>query len=453
MSSFQTETQTFEIFLPTFFENEFDSKIKTLNTKCKRHKLPQIVVKKSKTIIKEIPATSVDEANQTVLNTGKVKKYPVIPITIEFEEIRVKGNWRVVASVEVVEDTEFRVVNGAIENASQYQDLDFYHCDHCGVKRFRRKIIILENPKGKRKVVGRTCVKEYLGISPSAVIANLDLYSWLSKMAAMDVCSCDPDEGGGWGLNNTSSYPSVEEYAKVVVAVMRQDKWNYIKKPQFYDEMYDGHVPTSKKVSDTYYDLYLNPNRHERLEEKDVFVPEDEEDALKALDVLKNQFPESRLNEDLNSFEYNLVIMLATGRAVKESILCGALSRPVREIHNPTKKSAIDITKSEFFGDRGDKVELNVIWDRFKWIQVSSYSYYASEKDVLICTGHVEGTNNIVTWFSNNDGGNVVKFVDDQAVDPIINGEVVKVKATIKDHKDNGKFGKATLLNRVRLAK
>lgn len=438
----ETEKNTFEITLPTFFESEFDSKIKSLNSKCKRHKLSPVVVNKGKVFIKEIAETFVDEATQTSHKTGKVVKYPCIPVTVEFEEIRVEGNWRVIASVEMLDDTEFQVINGCVDNTSKYKDIDFTHCDHCGVKRSRKKIIILENPESETKLVGRTCVKDYLGISPAALVCNLDLFAWLNKMASLAMC--DPDENGsGWG--SQPKYASLLSFAEVVVAVMRENKWQYVKKPMYYDEVLDGLTPTSISVDTTYGAIY---DRHDKTKREDVVTPEDTELAEKVLKVLEEQYPESKLEDDLNSFEYNVVVMMATDKVIKPAIFCGAMCRPILQIVNPEPEKKVDVSKSEFFGFAKEKVELEVVWDRFKWIE-SSYSYGSS--DVLICTGHVNGTNNIVTWFSNNEGGDVVTFEDEDF--PKVDGEVVKIKATIKGHKDNGKYGNATLLNRVKRIK
>jgi len=435
MSKVKTETQTFEILLPEFYAEEFKKKIQKLDRKCKRHNLPQVVVNYGKMEIVEH-----DE-----------EKYPCLPITVEFEEIRVEGNWRVVASVEMVDDTDFTVVNGKIENASQYKDLDFYHCDHCGVRRYRSKIIIVENPEGERKVVGRTCVKDYIGISPAALMANLDFSAWLTYCANMPICDRDPDEASlGWGAGRPCS-PDLEYYATVVVATMRANKWQYVKVPYYgYDEC--DQTPTSVAVSLLWSSL-TGKDKKEREWAEGMIIPEDAEMAKKVIAELKKDNPLSRLDEDLNSFEYNVVVMMATDRVSKPAMLCGAMCRPLLRMVNPVKKSSIDVTKSEYFGDRGDKVELEVVWDRFRWIEGQSYSYYGGATDVLICTGHIAGTNNIVTWFSNNEGGNVVEYEDDKADYPLTNDKVVKVKATIKGHKDNGKYGKATLLNRVRLAK
>jgi len=448
----ETEKQTFELTLPTFFEEQFDKKFKTLNSKCKRHKLPMATVTKGKVFIKEIEKTKPNSVGGRT-KTGEFDKYPCIPVTVEFEEIRVEGDWRVVASVEVVEGTDFRVVNGMLDDVSQYKDLDFYHCDHCGVRRFRKKIIIVENPKGERKVVGRSCMKDYIGISPAALVANLDLSAWLAYWSTMEYCDGDDERcGGGWAK---PELPSIEMIAALTVAVMRRDKWNYFKSQWGNDFGYDDNqeVPTSHVVGELHFastSPHAKKAQREWASEMLANSKEDSEIAEKAIAILKERFPESKLDEDLNSFEYNLVVMMATGKSVKDGILIGALSRPIREINMPVKKSKVDSSKSEYIGKPKDKVELEVIWDRFKWIEGYDFSGYGSGKDVLICTGHVNGTNDIVTWFSNNEGGNVVNFKDDDYVTALVDGEVVKIKATIKGHKDGGKYGKSTMLNRVK---
>lgn len=48
-------------------------------------------------------------------------------------------------------------------------DLRENECDHCGVRTYRKRVIIVEDEQGERKQVGSACVKDFLGheLSPS----------------------------------------------------------------------------------------------------------------------------------------------------------------------------------------------------------------------------------------------------------------------------------------------
>ena len=48
---------------------------------------------------------------------------------------------------------------------------DFYGCQHCGWKRYRKDVFVITNDKNEYKVVGRSCLKEFFnGMSPDALI-------------------------------------------------------------------------------------------------------------------------------------------------------------------------------------------------------------------------------------------------------------------------------------------
>ena len=66
-------------------------------------------------------------------------------------------------------------------------------CDHCGVaNRRRNKLVVVENDNGERKIVGSTCLQDFLGgQSPSAIA------SWATVLAELDSEIRDEFMGGG----------------------------------------------------------------------------------------------------------------------------------------------------------------------------------------------------------------------------------------------------------------
>jgi hypothetical protein len=88
-------------------------------------------------------------------------------LVIEGEPVKIDG-WTFVASVEYVNGDP--VVTGSPYYEGQQVDRTALRpnwCDHCQTERFRTHYIVVEDQAGVRKVVGSTCVKDFLGHSLS----------------------------------------------------------------------------------------------------------------------------------------------------------------------------------------------------------------------------------------------------------------------------------------------
>lgn len=84
-------------------------------------------------------------------------------LVIEGEPVRIDG-WTFVALVEYVNGDP--LVTGSPYYEGEQVDrstLRVNHCDHCRTDRFRTHYIVVENEAGERKVVGSSCVKDFLG--------------------------------------------------------------------------------------------------------------------------------------------------------------------------------------------------------------------------------------------------------------------------------------------------
>jgi hypothetical protein len=94
---------------------------------------------------------------------------------------------------------------------------------------------------------------------------------------------------------------------------------------------------------------------------------------------------------------------------------------------------------SEFIGREGDKIELEVVVDRV----IQSSGQYGG----VLIFGHQEGTGNKFGWYTTTD--NVMYSWKDGM--PHKSEGVFKIKATVKNHKDDEKFGKSTWITRAKV--
>lgn len=83
-------------------------------------------------------------------------------------------------------------------------------CEHCGSNRYRKQAFVVEGPDGQRKIVGRSCLRDHMGVdSPEKAVGMFALYDDLSGFGK------DEDEGG-WG-----GYGRWEESTIGIIAATR----------------------------------------------------------------------------------------------------------------------------------------------------------------------------------------------------------------------------------------
>ena len=98
----------------------------------------------------------------------------VCDATLTYEQIKLSGEWQLVASVERGELGN--LVYSHLENDFSHLRQAKLTCDHCQVKRQRNKHFVLHSNEGEEKVVGSTCMKDFLGIDPSKAIQFWTLF-------------------------------------------------------------------------------------------------------------------------------------------------------------------------------------------------------------------------------------------------------------------------------------
>jgi hypothetical protein len=360
-------------------------------------------------------------------------KEMVQDVSIEYTEVKIKGGWYVLGSIERMADSKWSIVNGNVDKIGDYKQYDFTWCDHCNKHRNRKKMIILENKKGERKVVGRQCVVDYLGISIAHAIFAADFAAYIAKMfAPLEICEGD----GGWFEGGNAMRldvgPDLEDLAILTTHIMKKDKWTY---RSAKGEEY-GEVSTASVVSNIYYSA-LKGDKDARKEVESI---EDDtiEQAKDFLNSLKEEFSEDRIPELDNSFDYDFAVMLAAGHALRERQFIGMFGyRLSKKMAENTVKH--DPKKSEYYGSIGDKIKgVDVEVTRTRLIE-------GHWGDSLMICGFFKGTDDQFVTF--NSGNTDWLYNDDDTIK-----DEVKIAATVKNHQDRG-YGKQTVLTRVRLAK
>ena len=90
------------------------------------------------------------------------------------------------------------------------------HCDHCGLNRDRIDTLVLVNEEGVQKQVGRSCVRDFIGLDPSTAL-------WLLKIEKS--FREGDDEGGMFSFTDQSPRRPVVDVLGVASAVIALHGW------------------------------------------------------------------------------------------------------------------------------------------------------------------------------------------------------------------------------------
>jgi predicted metal-binding protein len=96
--------------------------------------------------------------------------------TMVYERIVFPGGWSIVGKIEG--GPLGNIVYGP--NADKYshvRTMETINCDHCGHNRFRKVLYIVQNEEGAEKIVGSSCVKDFLGMDPSNAMLIMDIHT------------------------------------------------------------------------------------------------------------------------------------------------------------------------------------------------------------------------------------------------------------------------------------
>jgi len=122
---------------------------------------------------------------------GFRRTYQALDVTVSGEDVRLAG-WGLRGVVDLSHsEPMFRMVPGF--DAPEIAKSDAGRCDHCNKVRTRAQTYILEHEDGRGMLVGRSCMKDFLGVaSPES------LYWWMGAWGRIeDMFNDEPRPSGG----------------------------------------------------------------------------------------------------------------------------------------------------------------------------------------------------------------------------------------------------------------
>jgi hypothetical protein len=379
------ELETFAI--PTFRRASIEKRIEKLARKATKNGNPDIRVSFGETFIRTVDT----EYGETDIE--------YIYVTVTGEAPRIAG-WDFLARIELLDEENLvhSVPGSDIQLDKSFRHHDGY-CDHCNSARRRNDVFVLSN--GSEQIaVGRTCLREFLGIDdPKAMIARAQFFEDLRNAR-------DEDDLGDFGSFGYVYLNDVLEYAAANIRIN-----GYVSKAK---QQETGYMTTGKTVMMN----IQNVPGFDKLEPNAA----DKEWAIKTVEFFRSQ--ESFGNDYMN----NLRVVLKQDIIKKQhaNLAASAVITAQRQLAPKT-----EVKESNFVGEVKSRLKgLELMLEKIIYLGSGAFgpSYLHLMKD---------GDGNVFSWIT----GNKIEKAE---------GETVKLDGTIKEHKlYNGT--KQTVLTRAKM--
>lgn len=302
-------------------------------------------------------------------------------------------------------------------------DLTYYYnvapiCDHCQTKRRRKDTYLIQHTEtGEIKQIGKSCLKDFLGHTSPQQIA-----SYLEYILNME--DHIQEELSFLGGNNKTYIPTIEFLQYAAEFILR---YGFMSKSKFQELIEQGINPAIPTVNRVLNAMFPLPKIEPEIKEKDI--------TKKAITLSEKalQWARNELDPGNNQYLHNLKISVAgdfisfrnTGVAAS---LIPAYQREIEKIEFK-KREEKEKQLSEYVGNIKDKIEK----------ELTLLKVFTFDSDFGVC--HIykfkDAEDNIYTWKTS-------KYIEEEE------GEVVKVKGTIKEHSEY-RGEKQTVLTRCKI--
>lgn len=340
-----------------------------------------------------VPFTIENQKTFTILND---KKEEVIRTSFEVVgDIPVISGWIPVANIDHVE--------GIVNGTASPKYVAHANCEHCNQNRQRNITYILKNSDGKLIQVGKTCLRDFLGHDPSAMLSYWHFIETLQTF-------CDENSGSGSGI------ATMELIDVLAIAIARIKEFGYVSRKKA-DET--GYSTTGSDVGG----IYFSKREQDRNYVRDAYLA----NAERAKELI--EWVESKEVDPDNSYWANLKAIVDNEYCTYKTIGYAVSIIPThfREMEVQREK---ETRLNEYFGNVGDKLkdkELSYVKS------VSFDGYYG--------TTHMH-------FFKDNEG-RCFKWTTGNCVECNV-GDIVKASGSIKAH-ELYKDLKQTVLTRAKV--
>lgn len=355
---------------------------------------------------------------------------PFVPVEVFGEAPKYK-NEVFVARVEFVgsDCLVHRVPFVEIAPEPRFQKTDC-SCDHCGKDRTRKDVYIVHNTEtGQQKQIGRTCLRDYLGIdNPEKIVGRFTFWSELAGGRG-------EDDDCLVGLADYGSFVSTKYLLSLAVADIRTDGW-----------VSGAAAAQNEKLSSTASRVgrVIWPQRYkdgnldrEESEFREAMMEKVTEEDRATADAAIAYF--SGLENPSSDYEHNLSVLLKAKTLPKRShfaLVVSGASAYLRHIEklNTRQKMFEQKKNSVYVGTVGERMrDLELKLDQIINFGKSNFNRYQDS----ILQIFVDNDGNQFSWFTTSGTGKIGV------------GNTAKFDATVKEHREYNGI-KQTILTRVK---
>lgn len=294
-------------------------------------------------------------------------------------------------------------------------------CDHCKTHRYRKyTYLVMKEETGEIYQVGSTCIKDFLGHSAPG-------FGFMAKVIEeLD----DPDLAGLKGYTGIR-YQSLSEFLPYACEVIAQNGFTSKKKAE------ELMTASTADAVDHIYNVHNNSVMWEYAtqEERNFKISNDSYKMAENIIEWGRKIGE---RENLNDFMYSLSVLF--NNDIFEPRALGIVVASVNVYRNEMglneeKKKGFNPKNSEYFGEVKKRYELTLTLTKIldfenDWGKVNMHIFFDDDENQFV-------------WFANNTE---IKIKGDDRFVEI--GDKIKVKATVKKHKEYKEM-KQTVINRV----
>lgn len=271
------------------------------------------------------------------------------------------GNYELVSVISKLDDGSNMIYNVPGNSTPEiFRSTEFY-CDHCKVNRYRKDVVIVKNELGEYKQLGKTCLKDYLGISLENLVRR---FTYIFE--AIQSLNNDENLPREELCVNTRFYLNkVATCIRVLgfVSTKQSNEENIVSTKSNAWELCFPRYSTDKFIRD--YNLYTSKDDKELVE--------------KALSWLNT-------NTDNSDFIYNLKNIVRQDYSSYRNIGFLAALIPCY-----IRATAPKVSESNFIGNIGEKIDLSATCVKITPIE----SYYGIKK----LHNFIDEAGNLITWF------------------------------------------------------
>lgn len=217
----------------------------------------------------------------------------IIPLTITGPKIRVPGGWSLLGRVDIEPDGNIINTRPGAEMPVRYRATGS-HCEHCNAARDRKSIFVFEDEAGAHKQVGRSCLQDFTGHDPAALLWSAGEYGGIFS-------DIDGELENDPGVPRAKQLVRLDDVMTAAAYAVRE--WGFVSRKQS-EESAHPIAATSSIVFDLLFDREMAKKYREKVTQAD------KDKAAAVIEWVRNTYG-GKASHEQSDYEYNAATLAA----------------------------------------------------------------------------------------------------------------------------------------------